>query len=219
MVKKKISTLDAIANLLPEGLNEETATKIAELVGTKIQEEVKKVKSDLTIKTTAFIRGNIEKLKEQALKELELEDDGFRNAQMFETVRAMFAVENTPDDEVNATNFMALEQVDTANKLDVITKELDKALRENVTVKNAAKVLKDQVASLQVKVKSLTEQQKVGERQLSETAVVFNSDKVKQLRESVKSGNKEKKNDYTSFNPFLTEEVMNHNANLNKVRK
>lgn len=207
MAKKKVNTLDAIATLLPEGLNEDIATKIAELVGTKIQEEVQKVKSDLTIKTTAFLRGNIEKLKEQARKELELEDEQFRNAQMFETMRAMFAVEVTPDDEVNATNFMALEQAETANKLNVLAEELDKALRENVAVKNAAKILKDQVATLQGQIKKVNEQQQVKERQLSETAVVFDSTKVKQLREK-KESNKEKKNDFSNLNPFLTEDVM-----------
>ena len=93
-----------ISDLLPEGLDESTLEQIAKLVAKKIEEEVKVQVSELTTKVTSFIRGNIEKLKEQAVKELELENETFRNAQMFETVRSMFALENNLDDEISGLN-------------------------------------------------------------------------------------------------------------------
>lgn len=217
MAKKKIDALEAIAGLLPEGLTEDVAVKIADLVGNKIQEEVQKVKEDLTIKTTAFLRGNIEKLKEQALAELELENEGFRNAQMFETMKSMFAVELSPKDEVNAINTLALEQEEGEDKLDVLAEELDKALRENVTIRNTAKALVNKVKQLESKLETINEQKKVGERQLSETAVVFNADKVKQLREQRGNSKKEEKKDFSHINPMLTPDMVRLFEVINKV--
>ena len=84
--------LDSVAHYLPEGLDEDTLSKVSELVSVIIENRVEERVSDLTTKVNSFIRGNIEKLKEQAIKELELENEVFRNAQMFETVRSMFAL-------------------------------------------------------------------------------------------------------------------------------
>lgn len=216
MSKKKIDALEAIATILPEGLSEDVAGKIADLVGNKIQEEVQKVKEELTIKTTAFLRGNIEKLKEQALAELELENENYRKLQMFETTRAMFAVELSPEDEVNAINTLALEQEEGEDKLDVLAGELDKALRENVTIRNTAKALANKVKQLESNLEKINEQKKVGERQLSDTAIVFDATKVKQLREQRKDENKEAKKDYSHINPFLTSETVRLFEAINK---
>ena len=99
--------LDSVAEYLPEGLDESTLEKVSELVAVIIEQRVEEQVSDLSTKVQSFIRGNIEKLKEQALKELELENDTFRNAQMFETVRSMFALENNNQDELHGMEVLA----------------------------------------------------------------------------------------------------------------
>ena len=99
--------LDSVAQYLPEGLDEATLQKVSELVAVIIEQRVEERVGDLTTKVQSFIRGNIEKLKEQAIKELELTNETFRNAQMFETVRSMFALENTNQDELNGMEALA----------------------------------------------------------------------------------------------------------------
>ena len=76
-MSKNTNILTSISDLLPEGLDESTLGQIAQLVARKIEEEVKSQIGDLTVKVTSFIRGNIERLKEQAVKELELENETF----------------------------------------------------------------------------------------------------------------------------------------------
>ena len=99
--------LDSVAQYLPEGLDEGTLEKVSELVAVIIEQRVEERVEDLTTKVQSFIRGNIEKLKEQAVKELELQNETFRNAQMFETVRSMFVLENTRQDEINGMEALA----------------------------------------------------------------------------------------------------------------
>ena len=67
--------LDSVAQYLPEGLDEDTLQKVSELVAVIIEQRVEERVGDLTTKVQSFIRGNIEKLKEQAIKELELQNE------------------------------------------------------------------------------------------------------------------------------------------------
>ena len=67
--------LDSVAQYLPEGLDEATLQKVSELVAVIIEQRVEERVGDLTTKVQSFIRGNIEKLKEQAIKELELTNE------------------------------------------------------------------------------------------------------------------------------------------------
>jgi hypothetical protein len=135
--------LDSVAEYLPEGLDESTLEKVSELVAVIIEQRVEEQVSDLSTKVQSFIRGNIEKLKEQALKELELENETFRNAQMFETVRSMFALENTKQDEMNGMEVLASLGEQQEEKNQALLRQVDKLLKENVNLKRQAKVAND----------------------------------------------------------------------------
>jgi len=205
------NSMDQIASLLPEGLTEDTVEKIATLVHKKIEEEVNAKTEDLTIKVKAYLRGQIERLKEQAIKELELENETFRNAQLYESAKALFVTELTPDDEVTAVNLMALEQDGLSKKIDVLAGELDKSLKENVQLKNLLKVLSDKNEKLEESVKqakvNLAESRAISSMRLSDTAEVVSKEnfqrqgkKLEERKDSVKPE--------TNGNKFLTEEVI-----------
>ena len=207
----KKNSLEQIANLLPEGLTEDVIEKIATLVHTKIQEEVNAKTEDLTIKVKAYLRGQIERIKEQALKELELENDTYRNAQLYETAKALFVTELSHDDEVNAINLMALEQDNLGKKVDVLAGELDKSLKENVQLKKLLKVVSDKSEKLQeslnVTKQNLAESRAITSMKLSETAEVVSKEnfqrqgkKIEERKDSVKPA--------TTGNKFLTDEVI-----------
>ena len=174
--------LDSVAQYLPEGLDESTLEKVAELIAVTVEQRVQESVEDLSMKVQSFIRGNIEKLKEQALKELELENDVYRNAQMFETVRSMFVLENTAEDEVNGFNALASLGEQLEEKNEALLRQVDKLLKENVSLKRNAKVANDKSARLEEALITVQEQmeqineESVAERKLSDSALVISSD-------------------------------------------
>lgn len=207
MAKKKNFT-KSLAELLPEGLNEDLIKNIAKLLSEKVNEETEKVKKDLTRKTLAFVRGQIDQLKEQALKELELENDTFRNAQMFETVRSMFAVELSGDDEINAATLLGSVTEQQDQKLDILTKELDRVLTENTTLKNSLRVIRDKNKLLESSVAKITEDVNVEKeskgKTLSDSALIVSADTFKGQGKNTKKIVESKKGE----NLWLSPEVM-----------
>ena len=217
-MSKKNNILSSISDLLPEGLDESTLGQIAQLVAKKIEEEVKVQISELTTKVTSFIRGNIEKLKEQAVKELELENETFRNAQLFETVRSMFAVESTSDDELNGINALAAISETQESKIEVLVKEVDKLLKENVQLKKARKVLSGQNEKLQESVVSLKENFKIASgktqtRHMSDSAIIVSEQNFK-LRD--KEENKQEQKANVNGNEWLNENIISASKKLIK---
>ena len=171
--------LDSVAQYLPEGLDEDTLQKVSELVAVIIEQRVEERVEDLTTKVQSFIRGNIEKLKEQAIKELELQNETFRNAQMFETVRSMFSLENTNQDELNGMEALASLGEQQEEKNFALLRQVDKLLKENVGLKRKSKISNDKNIKLE---EALTEvktqvidlkESTSAERQLSDTAIVI----------------------------------------------
>jgi small-conductance mechanosensitive channel len=205
------NSLEQIANLLPEGLTEDTVEKIATLVHKKIQEEVNAKTEDLTVKVKAYLRGQIDRLKEQAIIELELENETFRDAKLFESVRAMFVTELTPEDETSAVEIVNEENSGLERKLNVLTGELNKSLKENVQLKKMLKVVSDKnsrlAESIQEAKENLAESRAVNSMKLSDTAEVISKEnfqrqgkKIEERKDSVKPE--------TNGNKFLTEEVI-----------
>lgn len=217
-MSNKTNILTSISDLLPEGLDESTLEQIAKLVARKIEEEVKTQIGDLTVKVTSFIRGNIEKLKEHAIKELELENETFRNAQLFETVRSMFAIENTSEDEMNGLNTLATISEGQEQKIEVLVQEVDKLLKENVQLKKANKVLGGQNEKLQESVVSLKESFKVASgktqtKHMSDSAIIVSEQNFK-LRD--KEENKQEQKAKVNGNEWLNENIISASKKLIK---
>lgn len=215
MAKKK-DFLTSVSDLLPEGLDESTLEQIASLISRKIDEQVKASVNDLTTKVTSFIRGNIEKLKEQAIKELELENPVFRNAQLFETVRSIFAFENTGEDEINGMAALAEISEGQEQKIDVLVSELDKLLKENVSLKRSAKILSDKNERLEESLVSLKENfnvtsGKTQTKHMSDSAIIVSGDNFK-VRESEQK--QEKAN--VNGNEWLNESILTASKKLIK---
>jgi hypothetical protein len=206
----KTNPLEQIAKLLPEGLTESMIESIATLVHQKIEEEVNAKTEALTIKVKAFLRGQIDSLKEQAIKELELENDTFRNAQLFESVKAIFATELTPEDEQSNVDLLAAEQELAENKLEVLAGELDKSLRENVKLKKLLKVVSDKndllEDSLTEQKRNLAESRAIRAMRLSDTAEVVSKENFQRQGKRLEERKVVAKPD--GGNQFLTEDVL-----------
>ena len=206
----KNNPLEQIAKLLPEGLTEGMIESIATLVHQKIEEEVNAKTDALTVKVKAFLRGQIDSLKEQAIKELELENDAFRNAQLFESVKSIFVTELNNEDEVNAINILASEHQLSENKLEVLAIELDKSLKENIKLKNFLKVVSDKNERLEESIKeqkqNLAESRATRSMRLSDTAEVVSKETFQRQGKKLEERKEVARHD--GGNQFLTEDVL-----------
>lgn len=211
----KSNKMEEIAKLLPENLDESVAIEIANLVSEKIVEEVSRVKSDLTAKVSGFIRGQVDRLKEQAVRELELENETFRNASLFEHIKDLFGVELMKEEtEDKVTNVFVEELSEMESKLETLASELDRVLSENVKYKSAIKLQSDKLEILESENVELTEtlnsfKQSIKEEKSKKKvetrgdAFVISEENFKTRREPTET---RKSN---SGNTYLTEEVLN----------
>lgn len=206
----KNNPLEQIAKLLPEGLTESMVENIATLVHQKIEEEVNAKTEALTVKVKAFLRGQIDSLKEQAIKELELENDTFRNAQLFESVKSIFVTELGPDDEATAINVMSAEAQISENKVEVLAVELDRSLKENVKLKKLLKVVSDKNERLEENLneqkQNLAESRATRAMRLSDTAEVVSKETFQRQGRKLEERKEVARHD--GGNQFLTEDVL-----------
>ena len=202
--------LEQIAKLLPEGLTESMIESIATLVHQKIEEEVNVKTEALTVKVKAFLRAQIDSLKEQAIRELELENDTFRNAQLFESVKALFSTELNAEDEDNAINILSAEHQVASGKLEVLASELDNALKENVQLKNMVRVVSGKNEKLSESIsyykQNLAESRAERAMRLSDTAEVVSKETFQRQGKKLEERKEVARHD--GGNQFLTEYVL-----------
>tara|TARA_R110002110_G_scaffold207482_1_gene419686 strand:- start:1866 stop:2507 length:642 start_codon:yes stop_codon:yes gene_type:complete len=148
MKKSKEQTLP-IAELLPEGLSEAAVSEIAMLVNNVITEQVDEKILSLEAKVQGFIRARVDTLKDQAVKELQEENETMRNASLFESVKTLMALELRKEDEDNAISDLVQEQQEFETEVGILTEELKKSFEENDKLSRSVKVLSTKVDNLQ----------------------------------------------------------------------
>ena len=144
-----MSKFDSISELLPEGLTEDTVEEIAALVSSVISEEVEDKIKNLENKVHGFLRLKIEEVKSHALAELEQENEIFKNARIFESLKALMALELNTSDEDNAISQTRREFNEVQEENNVLVSELDSALIENSKLENTLRVLSEKVELLE----------------------------------------------------------------------
>ena len=144
-----------IAELLPEGLTEATLNEIAELVNSVINEQVEEQSRMLEAKVQAFLRMKIDEIKDQAKRELELEDGTFKNARIFEAIKTLMAMELSGEDEENAVACVSQDNQNLQEEIQVLTSELNKALKVNSKYEKVLGALERKVDNLEESKESL----------------------------------------------------------------
>ena len=205
MGKSKTEQTLPIAELLPEGLSEAAVSEIAALVNTVISEQVDEKILQLEAKVKGFMRSRVDELKDQAVRELQEEDDTFRNATLFESVKTLMALELKKGDEDNAISDLVHEQKEFEEEVNILTEELRKSFEENEKMDTTLKALSNKVNKLEEDKATLLEAVDVLEEskdkpfKSSEKAIIIAEDVDK------KEANKP---DVQAFNDLLTPEVM-----------
>jgi len=198
-----------IAGLLPEGLDESTVEKIFELVDSTINDQVEQRINLLESKVNAFLRTKIDSLKEQALTELAQENEIFRNAKLFESVKALMTLEISQNDEENLVSEMTETQKELDEEVSVLTTQLNKLIEENEKLQNTIKALNSKVHLSESKVKKLEKGNSLLSEEIENLQAVIDepfasSEKAVLISEA----NREVKQKNEFVNPFLNNEAM-----------
>jgi len=196
-----------IADLLPEGLEESTVTEIAQLVDSVIEEEVSERTSLLENKVHAYLRTHIDQLKDHALIELEEENDTFKNARLFEELRAFMSLELSQGDDDNAVASMAKDMNEAKEELAVMGEELNKSLTENEKLENTLKIISAKKELLDESIKQLENEKTSLEESLEEAKEVpfKSSEQAVVIAENIGSPQRTPVSD---DNEFLTKDMM-----------
>jgi len=193
---------DNITELLPEGLTEATVSQIAELVDSVISEQVEEKVKELEAKVQGFLRLRVDEVKDHAMKELELENDTYKNAKLFESIKTLMAIELGSNDEDSAVGKISGENVQLEEEVDVLTEELKAALTENSNLETTIYALSGKIDNLEETERKLQgkveylEEAKEKPFKSSEKAVVIseNNDEPRRISE----------------NEFLSEDIMKY---------
>lgn len=204
--------INHISELLPEGLSESSVNEIGELIEGVISEQVNDQAKSLEAKVNSFIRYKIDELKEQALRELELENDTFKNARLFEAVRDIMTLELDGDDEDRAVGQALAQQDELHEEVTILTSELQKVVNDNTRLEKTVKILNDKLQlvindnnQLQGDITSLNEE--VVSLEESSTKPFKSSEQAVVIAENM-SPDAPEKADPREGNEFLTPEVM-----------
>ena len=200
-----MSKFDSISQLLPEGLTEETIEQIASLVNEVITEEVDGRVKDLENKVHGFLRMKIDEVKDHAIAELEQENDVYKNARIFESLKALMALELNSGDEDTAVAQTRREFDELQEENAVLIRELNSSLTDCTKLENAFRVVSNKVEQLEEEKEDLNEEI-VNLEEASEVPFESN-EKALIISEKVDSEViSEEVPDYG--NQFLTEEMM-----------
>ena len=127
MDKKKIEN---IAELLPEGITEETVTEIAQVMQGLIEERVQDEVGELTDKVFAYLSMKREQIKDAALNELHEESQTHQDAQKFRELLGYMAIEYRPDYIDAESDRRLSEASEIVEDNEVLAQELSSSLKE-----------------------------------------------------------------------------------------
>jgi len=199
-----MSEVKTIAELLPEGLSEDTVSQIAELVDLIIKEEVNQKVKLLESKVKGFLRMEIDSIKNHAMRELQEENEVYRNAKLFESIKSLMSLEINKDDADHAISDVLKEQSKVEEENSVLVEELTSAAKQIEQMERTIKILSKKNRILENKTEHLAiemgklEEQATLDFKTSEKAVII-ADEMQ---------NTPVKKESKVNNQFLTESVM-----------
>jgi len=203
MDKKKI---EDIAQLLPEGITEETITEIAGVMQGLIEERVQEEVSDLTDKVFAYLSMKRQQIQEAALEELHESNDVYRDAQRFRELMGFMAVEFRPEHVDAESEKRLAEASELVEDNEVLARELSESLKEQERLAKTIQLLESKVSkrereidSLNESVNTLAEEKETMLFESTEQAVVVTNN----VDEEVEDQKLE-----SIGNEFLTEEML-----------
>jgi septal ring factor EnvC (AmiA/AmiB activator) len=146
----------------------------------------------------------IQSIKEHALKELQEESEVYRNAQLFESINSLMALELSEKDENNAIAEVVREQSEVEEENAVLVEELNSASKQIDQLERTIKLLSKKNKALEEQTIQL--ESEVNELNEMNDLEFKSSEKAVMIAEEMK--NTPVKKESKVNNQFLTESVM-----------
>ena len=153
----------------------------------------------------------IDEVKTHAIAELEQENDTFKNARIFESLKALMALEINANDEDNAVTQTRMEFDEIQEENEVLIRELNSALTESSKLENTLRVLSGKVElleeekyELQESVETLEESSRLPFESNEKAIVISNrvDEEITQPEVDVEPSNLFINEDMMAFMPF-----------------
>ena len=205
MADNSSEKMEGLAELLPEGLTEHAVEEIAQMVDSVITERVSGEVDGLITKVNAFLRMKVDEIKSYALKELEQDEEIVRNAQLYENMKTVMALDIGHQDHESAIHDLAAVNEDAQENISTLTKEVERLMEENEKVMSIAEALNEKVENLEnEKLELVTEAKTLVE---SQRLPFESSEKAVMVSKSEETSSTEEQ-EVQNLNEFLTPEVM-----------
>jgi hypothetical protein len=203
MDKNKI---EDIAQLLPEGITEETVVEIAGVMSDLIEQRVQEEVGELTDKVFAYLSMKRQQIQESALEELHESNDVYRDAAKFRELMGYMAIQHRPE-YIDAESEKRLSEAsELIEDNEVLARELSESLREQERLAKSIQLLESKVSKREREIESLNE----SFQSLSEEKEAMLFESTEQAVVVTNNVDEEVEDDQLESigNQFLTEEML-----------
>ena len=185
-----MTTFEQIAKLLPESLSESGLEEIASIIEETVQERVDAEAKSLEAKVGGFMRMKLNEMKENAIKELEKDNETFRAVKIYESLKSVIAEDLATSDEDAVASTYKTDNEKLQETVEDLNSKISALMTENST-------LEDSVLNLREDVQVLDGVSKAPFKS-SEQALVITNESINENSAPTSE----------VFNEFLTEDVV-----------
>ena len=185
-----MTTFEQIAKLLPENLSESGLEEIASILDENVQERVDAETKALEAKVGGFMRMKLNEMKEQAIAELEKDDETFRAVRVYESLKSVIAEDLATSDEDAVASTYKADNEKLQETVESLNSKISSLMTENSTLEDSVLNLREDVMVLDDVTKRPFKS--------SEQALVITNESI----------NEDSTPTSEVFNEFLTEDVV-----------
>ena len=185
-----MTTFEQIAKLLPENLSESGLEEIASIIEETVQERVDSEVKSLEAKVGGFMRMKLNEMKENAIIELEKDNETFRAVKVYESLKSVIAEDLATSDEDAVASTYKADNEKLQETVESLNSKISSLMTENSTLEDSVLNLREDVMVLDDVTKKPFKS--------SEQALVITNESINENSAPTSE----------VFNEFLTEDVV-----------
>ena len=185
-----MTTFEQIAKLLPENLSESGLEEIASIIEETVQERVDAEVKSLEAKVGGFMRMKLNEMKENAITELEKDNETFRAVKIYESLKSVIAEDLATSDEDAVASTYKADNEKLQETVESLNSKISSLMTENNTLEDSVLNLREDVLVLDGVSKAPFKS--------SEQALVITNESINENSAPTSE----------VFNEFLTEDVV-----------
>ena len=143
-----MTTFEQIAKLLPENLSESGLEEIASIIEENVQERVDSEVKSLEAKVGGFIRMKLNEMKENAIMELEKDNETFRAVKVYESLKSVIAEDLATSDEDAVASTYKADNETLQETVESLNSKISSLMTENNTLETSVLNLREDVLVL-----------------------------------------------------------------------